>query len=151
MGCAQGLNKVWGRLLSFEIHCNEKVCERIHVGRLPEMSESKGNYKKRALKCLMHILFVSWGFNLCQHVLRELLGCSRWLAVIGLFREPVESQRPSNGLWTAQLLLLFNFLKMYSSFKRKQNYFMLGTCDMYFTAADYHCFDFPLVLIPQMN
>lgn len=93
MGSAQGLNKVWERLFSFEICCSEKVCKRIQVGRLPEMSESKGNDKKRALKCLMHILFVCWGFNWCQHVLRELLGCGRWLAAIGLFREPVESQR----------------------------------------------------------
>lgn len=30
---------------------------------------------------------------MCQHVLRELLGCRRWLAAIGLFTEPVESQR----------------------------------------------------------
>lgn len=147
MGCTQGLNKAWGRLLSFEICCSEKVCKRIHVSRLPGMSESKGNDKKRALKCLMHILFVCGSFNLCQHVLWELLGCSRWFAAIGLFREPVESQRPSNGLWTAQLLLLFHFLKIYSSFKRKQSDFMLGTCEIYFTGADYHCFDFPLVLL----
>lgn len=30
---------------------------------------------------------------MCQHVLRELLGCSRWRDAIGLFREPLESQR----------------------------------------------------------
>jgi len=47
------------------------------------------------------------------------------------------------------MLLLFYFLKIYSSFERNQGDFTLGIGEAYFTDADLDCSDFPFVLIAQ--
>lgn len=128
------------RLLSFEPCCSGKAYRRIGIGCCPGMCASEEGTDKRALKCLVHFLFV-WGFSWCQHVL---LGCSSDLLPVGFVESLLKGLSMAFGLLNCYC---FISLKIYPSFKSKQGEFMLGTAEASFTGPDLGCSDFPLLLI----